>query len=203
MSTVKFSDGNTKMGKIPSVSLPAIKTCIHCACNQKCYAAKLERLRSNVRAAYQHNLDVYLKDEGTYWREVEATIMLSRFFRFHVSGDIIDRDYLTNIFAIAWRNPHCEILCFTKKYDIVNQLLKSPLTDGKIPKNLHLILSAWPGLQMENPFNLPEAHVIMRDGTTTARFDAVQCGGNCAECARTSGGCWALRNGQQVVFHEH
>ena len=24
MSTVKFSDGNTKMGKIPSVSLPAI-----------------------------------------------------------------------------------------------------------------------------------------------------------------------------------
>lgn len=26
MSTVKFSDGNTKMEKIPSVSLPAIRT---------------------------------------------------------------------------------------------------------------------------------------------------------------------------------
>ncbi len=30
MSTVKFSDGNTKMGKIPSVSLPAIKTFLIC-----------------------------------------------------------------------------------------------------------------------------------------------------------------------------
>lgn len=29
MSTVKFSDGNTKMGKIPSVSLPAIKVDIN------------------------------------------------------------------------------------------------------------------------------------------------------------------------------
>lgn len=66
MSTVKFSDGNTKMGKIPSVSLPAIKTCIHCACNQKCYAAKLERLRPNVRAAYQHMLRKDLSPKRIY-----------------------------------------------------------------------------------------------------------------------------------------
>ncbi|ETD17192.1 hypothetical protein [[Ruminococcus] lactaris] len=56
---------------------------------------------------------------------------------------------------------------------------------------------------MENPLSLPEAHVRYRDGTTTARDDAVECAGNCTECAITDGGCWSLQNGEQVVFNEH
>lgn len=44
MSTVKISDGNTKMGKIPSVSLPAIKTFLIC---QK---HKIESKFSNKKA---------------------------------------------------------------------------------------------------------------------------------------------------------
>jgi len=36
---VKISIGNTKMGKIPSVSLPPIKSCGNCKdCASKCYA---------------------------------------------------------------------------------------------------------------------------------------------------------------------
>ena len=81
MGTVKISKGNSKLGAIPSVSLPSIKTCRNCACQEKCYAQKLERLRPAVRNAYQHNLEVWLKDPETYWREVEASIMMSRFFR--------------------------------------------------------------------------------------------------------------------------
>lgn len=50
---------------------------------------------------------------------------------------------------------------------------------------------------------LPEAHVLYRDGTTTAREDAKKCGGNCTECACISGGCWSLKKGEQVVFKEH
>lgn len=203
MGSVKFSPGNAKMGSIPSVSLPAIRTCVRCECNQKCYAAKLERLRPNVRAAYQNNLEVLQNDPDTYWREVEATIMLSRFFRFHVSGDIVDMDYLTRMVSIAQHNPHCEILCFTKKFELVNRFLQSPTSQGHLPQNLHIVFSGWHGLQMDNPYHLPEAHVIMRDGSTTARPDAIPCSGNCAECARTNGGCWSLRRGQQVTFHEH
>ena len=56
---------------------------------------------------------------------------------------------------------------------------------------------------MDNPFQLPEAHVRYKDGTTTARPDAKECGGNCTECACTSGGCWSLHTGEQVVFNEH
>ena len=126
--------------------------------------------------------------------------MMSRFFRFHVSGDIPDDEYLSNMVRVAERNPHCKILCFTKKYDIVNKYLSSGRT---FPDNLQIVLSAWVGMEMNNPYDLPEAHVIYRDGSTTAREDAIQCGGNCSECATTDGGCWTLQRGQQVVFKEH
>ena len=200
MGTVKISKGNSKLGAIPSVSLPSIKTCRNCACQEKCYAQKLERLRPAVRNAYQHTLEVWLKDPETYWREVEASIMMSRFFRFHVSGDIPSFKYLVNMVAIAKRQPHCEVLCFTKKYNLVNEFIEQ---GGELPSNLHMIFSGWVGLEMANPFSLPEAHVRYRDGSTTAREDAIECSGNCTECALTEGGCWNLQKGQQVIFNEH
>lgn len=200
MGAVKISKGNSKLGAIPSVSLPSIKTCRNCACQEKCYAQKLERLRPAVRNAYQHNLEVWIKDPDTYWREVEASIMMSRFFRFHVSGDIPSFKYLINMVEIARRQPHCEILCFTKKYNLVNEFIEQ---GGELPGNLHMIFSGWVGLDMANPFSLPEAHVRYRDGSTTAREDAIECGGNCTECAMTEGGCWSLQKGQQVIFNEH
>lgn len=200
MGTVKISKGNSKLGAIPSVSLPSIKTCRNCACQEKCYAQKLERLRPSVKNAYEHNLGVLLSDPTTYWREVEASVMMSRFFRFHVSGDIPNVAYLENMAAVAGRNSHCEILCFTKRYEMVNEFIQK---NGELPSNLHMIFSGWVGLDMANPFSLPEAHVRYRDGSTTAREDAIECGGNCTECALTEGGCWNLQKGQQVIFNEH
>lgn len=126
--------------------------------------------------------------------------MMSRFFRFHVSGDIPDADYLQNMAGIAQRNQHCQVLCFTKKYEIVNDYI---LEHGALSDNLHMIFSGWVGLEMANPFSLPEAHVLYRDGSTTARPGATACGGNCSECALTDGGCWTLGPGEQVVFNEH
>lgn len=200
MSSVKISKGNQKMGCVPSVSLPSVVTCRTCDCQKKCYAKKLERLRPNVAAAYKHNLDLLRSDPKTYWREVEAAIMMSRFFRFHVSGDIPDDLYFENMVNITTRNPHCQILCFTKRYEIVNDYMEA---HTEIPRNLHIIFSGWPGLEMRNPFALPEAHVRFRDGSTTAQEGAHECKGNCSECAITDGGCWSLKRGESVVFNEH
>lgn len=198
---ISISPGNHKMGAIPSVSLPAVLTCRgDCACKQKCYAKKLERLRRTVREAYARNLNILTNSPDTYWREVEATVMVSRFFRFHVSGDIPNAAYFEKMVEIANRNPHCEILCFTKRYSTVNSYIES---HGALPKNLHMVFSAWKGLAMENPFRLPEAHVLYRDGTTTASADAKPCGGNCAQCCMHDCGCWSLQSGEQVVFKEH
>jgi len=202
---VKISPGNSKMGSIPSVSLPAVVTCRKdCSCVQKCYAHKLERIRANVRNAYKSNMDLYTNAPDVYWREVDGAMKMSRFFRFHVSGDIPDVDYLNNMMRLATINDHCQVLCFTKKFDMVNEKLTAMCEKGEqFPENLHLIFSGWKDLDMDNPYNLPEAHVKFRDGSTTARENAVECHGNCTECATTDSGCWKLTRGQQVVFNEH
>lgn len=198
---VKISPGNSKMGAIASVSLPAIKTCRkNCACSIKCYAHKLERIRKSVREAYEHNLRLLLEDPDTYWREVEGAIMANRFFRFHVSGDIPDKEYLLRMLEVTKRNPHCQILCFTKMYELVNEVRAEY---GEFPSNLHLIFSVWPSIELVNPYNFPTAHVRFKDGTTTADEWAVDCGGNCTECAITDEGCWVLEFGGQIVFDEH
>lgn len=198
---ISVSSGNIKMGRIPSISLPAIITCRKdCLCRNKCYAAKLEKIRPPVKAAYLHNLKMLREQPEVFWRQAEAVIMLSKYFRFHVSGDIPNREYFEKMVAISARQSHCEILCFTKKFSIVNQFI---VDGGVIPNNLHLIFSGWKGLSMENPFHFPEAHVLYKDGTTTAQPDAKMCGGNCTECAKTGEGCWTLRNGEQIVFKEH
>ena len=189
------------MGDIESVSLPSGITCRKdCDCINKCYARRLERIRPSVKNSYKHNLEVLQNTPDLYWREVEASVMMSRFFRFHVSGDIPDENYLHRMIWVAEKNPHCQILCFTKKHEIVNAVLDSC---GELPTNLHLIMSGWRGLEMHNPHNLPEAHVRYKDGTTTARSDAKPCGGNCTNCALVEEGCWTLKNGEQVVFDEH
>lgn len=116
-----------------------------------------------------------MEDPDTYWREVEAAIMLSRFFRFHVSGDIQTPDYFEKMVSVSRKNKHCQILCFTKQFEHVNTYLAEH-QEG-LPENLHVIFSGWPGLVMNNPFSLPEAHVVFRDGTTTAKEDAIPCNG--------------------------
>lgn len=204
--TVHISPGNHKMGSIPSVSLPAGETCRPDApCFGKCYARRLEAFRTSVHDSYVDNLAILKTDPETYWREVEGTIMMNRYFRFHVAGDIPDEDYLEHMVDIARRNRHCEILCFTKRYDLVNDLVRKKNTPPSevIPGNLHLIFSAWRGLEMQNPYGFPEAHVRYKDGTTTARKDAVPCGGNCTECAKNEGGCWNLTWNRQLVIKEH
>ena len=207
---VCISKGNTKMGSLQSVSLPSIITCRKCECNTKCYARKIERLRPNVAKSYQRNLRILRDDPEKYWREVEAAIMTSRFFRFHVSGDIINLDYLYKMIEIAARHKQTEILCFTKQYEIVNkaidnyrEICEDALVEDVIPKNLHIIFSGWPELNMVNPYNFPEAHVRFKDGSTTASANAYSCGGNCTECAMAGCGCWNLKSGEQIVFDEH
>ena len=200
---VSISRGNSKMGAIPSVSLPPIKTCSPEAvkhCGKKCYVRRYLGIRQKtVGAAYERNLYLLQNEPEKFWREVNAAVAMSTHFRFGVSGDIPDIGYLLNMIDVAKRNPHCQILCFTKQYEIINFHLK----EHTIPENLHIIFSAWKGLPMDNPHNLPEAHVFFKDGTTTAKDGARYCSGNCYECATANTNCWSLKPGGQVIFKEH
>ena len=155
--------------------------------------------RKTVREAYERNLYLLQNEPEKFWREVNGAMAMTTHFRFGVSGDIYNMDYLEHIVELTRKNKQCEVLCFTKQFDIVNEYLKH----HRLPKNLHLIFSAWKGLDMPNPNNLPEVHVFYRDGTTTAKDGAKYCSMNCFECAVENRNCWSLQNGEQIIFKEH
>ena len=197
---LSISPGNVKMGAIPSVSLPPVTTCPKgCPCAAKCYALKLCKLRPNVRAAYAGNLSLLQEAPAAYWLQVKAAACVTRYFRYHVSGDILDRDYLDNMAQTARELPHTEFLAFTKNYAVVNDYLAE---GHEIPANLHLIFSEWGGgWDVPNPYNLPTAAVIFKGSKPLDNWKI--CGGNCAECACQGVGCWELKPGETIAFYEH
>lgn len=204
-ASVSISKDNRKMNGdgciIPSVSISPVLTCSNCSqCSKYCYALKMARLRSNVNKSWAKNLAIYRADPEKYFSQIDKAAKFSRYFRWHVSGDIIDAKYFAGMLKIAQDNPHTEFLAFTKNYSVVNNYIDN---GGTIPANLHLIFSGWVGLKMDNPHNLPTSHPIFSDGTTSAPDGAKWCGGNCAECAMAGAGCWTMQRGDAVIFALH
>lgn len=198
---VRFSGGNSKMGEVPSVSTLPFFTCperCHNTCGVKCYAAKLANLRPNVRNAYAHNTAMAIYKPVEYWRQIDEFVKGQRFFRFHVSGDIMNAAYFQHMIDIANNNPHCDILCFTKRYEVVNTWIEQ---NGDIPENLHVLFSGWQGLTPENPYNLPETNVYTCDDDFNATWKT--CGGNCFNCACRGLGCWQANAGDIIAFKMH
>lgn len=196
---ISISNGNTKMGAIPSVSLPACVTCNPSApCFKKCYAAKLERIYKSVKNAYARNFDILNDDPAAYWQQVKAAAVVTRFFRYHVSGDIPNAAYFAEMVKTAEEIPATKFLAFTKQYQTVNDFING---GGVIPENLKIIFSSWGAWKCENPHGLPVSEVIFK-GETPAE-DWKICGGNCAECACRGVGCWEVKNGETIAFYEH
>lgn len=197
---VKISNGNTKMGRIKSVSLPPVVTCRKDApCIKKCYARRLMRY-PNVRNAYDNNLSLYKQDSGEYFAQVEHIARLERFFRWHVAGDIPDVEYLANMCYIAIKCEDTQFLCFTKQHEIVNKYIGMGF---RIPHNLSLIFSEWEGLELNNPHNLPTAKVITQEQADAMQDKRFLCGGNCEHCVINKVGCWYLLDGESIYLVEH
>jgi hypothetical protein len=196
---ISISPGNSKMGAIPSVSLPPVVTCPKGApCAKKCYAAKLCRIYSTVRNAYQRNLDILNNDFNGYFEQVTKAARMTKYFRWHVSGDIPNYSYFANMVDVAKQLPTTQFLAFTKNYDVVNSFITY---DEKLPDNLKIIFSEWDGLTIDNPHNLPTAAVIFKGAKPAPNWKI--CGGNCAACACQGVGCWELKQGETIAFYEH
>ena len=203
---VSISNGNDKMGKIKSVSLPPIVTCpnwrlcLNAAGKHICYAERMykNKKHGSVKRAWDRNLAILESDRDLYFFQVKAAAIMERFFRFHVSGDIIDQDYLHRMCKLARECKHTTFMAFTKNYKDVNAYFEN----HRQPKNLKIIFSLpFDNSQIENPHNLPTAAVILK-GTTPADNWKI-CGGNCQECACRGVGCWELKKGETIAFDEH
>lgn len=174
MNGPRISEGNSKLGGIPNVSLPPVKTCANCSeCRKDCYALKSWRQYKNVRDAWGANYALVSKAPAVYFGGIQAYCKSWRpkFFRWHVAGDILGQGYLDLMSATARACPDTRFLCFTKRHD---------LDYSGIPENLRIRFSLWPGMVDPGP-GIPRAW--MQDGTETRiPKGATKCPGSCEKC---------------------
>ena len=198
---VSISNGNTKMGTVASVSLLPFLSCPgRCAntCGSACYAAKLANLRPNVLQSYANNQALAMYNPDLFWAQVNVAVMAVRYFRFHVSGDILNADYFRRMMEVARNNSRTEILVFTKRYEVVNAWIDE---NGELPENVHILFSGWNNLQTINPHNLPETNVFTTEDEVQDNWKI--CGGNCFECGCRGVGCWQAQKGDVIAFKKH
>lgn len=200
-----ISTGNTKLGAIMNISLPPVATCHNCGeCVKYCYAVRSYLRGANVYNAWNDNYLLFLTDSKRYFAEISQAVKLQRFFRWHVSGDILNGEYLAGMIRVAEENPKCEFLAFTKAYQIVNEAIDN---GAVIPANLHILFSAAPGTDMPNPHRLPECHIAFEDPVKNTYKGGAEyehhCNGNCTECAVNCCGCFFLKNGDVTIINQH
>ena len=202
---VCISTDNSKLGIIPNVSLPPIKTCIpNAPCTKSCYGRRFMVRFKNTRVAYDRNLEILQRDSQEFFNTVNGYFKCfrPRYFRIHPAGDFnlsktnpqINQDYLNSWFMLAANYPEITFLAFTKCYE---------LDYSNCPENVTVIFSAWFDLPL--PDALPDgvrgiAWVQNSAGDETRiPADAFKCLGNCDSCFE----CWELEQGKSVVFKLH
>jgi hypothetical protein len=202
---IHISAGNMKLGAIMNISLPPVATCHNCSsCKNYCYAVRSYNRLPDTAAAWNENYWLFISNPDKYFNEISKAVKLQRFFRWHVSGDIIDYDYFKGMIRVALENPKVEFLAFTKAYDIVNRCIEC---GWEIPENLHLLFSAAPGNKMENPHRIPECHINFEDPALNTYCGGAEyeyhCTGNCTECAINGCGCFFLKPGDVTIINQH
>ena len=200
---VKLQRGNRKTGaNCYTVSLAPIIDCSNCSgCKGQCYDIRNDVIYPQVIADRAKNSAIHKMQPNRYWHEIDQQIKANFVteLRLNVGGDLTDNDF-EYVATLGKENPRTMILFFTKNYKGINKFLEN----NSFPENVKPIMSAWEGMEMDNPHNLPCSHVLYEDGRTTApEYGAVYCGGNCSECAFNGDGCWNLKRGEHVIFKAH
>ena len=193
-----FSLGNTKMGAIASISLAPIKSCVKgvpCAKCGQCYALRIYSQYSQVKNAWDINYLSAKNNPKGYFDNIRLFLSdyyKNNFFRWHVSGDILNQSYLNNMVKIANEFKHISFLAFTKNYY---------LNYKNIPENLQINFSAWANYPMPKKTKMPVVYVNDKHNQDVRiPNDAIHCKGNCEKCAI----CWKLNKlNKSVVIDKH
>lgn len=205
MAKITISFKSKKLGRIPSLNIPPVLTCRKDApCFKLCYARKGTFNYKNVTQSHMDNYIAYNENQDGFFNEINNTlnndVIIYKYFRWHMSGDIIDMKYLYGMIELANKNKKTKFLAFTKKFDLVNMYLD--VTNKKLPKNLIIVFSAWDNrFEIPNPHNLPIAYVNFKDKKLNPEIphNAKRCNGDCTTCRI----CWNLKEGESTVFNQH
>jgi hypothetical protein len=140
MNHVHLTKGSGKLAGIISINTPT-STNPFCQSMQKkdsvcksCYAQRYEKLRPNIVEAFKRNL--FLSERELLPQEIPA--INEQIARFASYGELINMMHFINMIRIALANPRTVFTLWTKRYRIVQRVLKLM---GK-PDNLILIYSS-------------------------------------------------------------
>ena len=188
---ISISPGNRKMGEIASVSLPPIVTCPKWVpCKKLCYVtSNMSRYARSALKSYDRNYKIYKMDPEFYFAQIKYYCKLTEvhYFRYHVSGDIIDQSYLDNMAKVAEAVPDTRFMALTKAYDV---------DFHNIPENLSIMISGWPGYPIPKKLDyLP--NIWMQDGNEDRiPKDALLCSDKCDECFA----CWDSKQNKKDIY---
>lgn len=209
---VTISEGNRKLGAIPSVSFLPQMTCgrhsgVPLLCIADCYAMKMQGYTS-VAPSWKQNTEIwsdYPEDLINGVSEYLSKRSPAR-FRWTVGGDIPDAGFLDCVIYLARLHPGTRFRIFTKAYNLL------PIRHPSL-KNLRIGVSHWPG--MENPrikelegyahswlVPNPKSRAVMVGRLSDSGYKipraSRQCPGSCASCDM----CWT-RRWKHVKFNQH
>ena len=188
---IHLTDRNNKMGKTTNISLPPIISCANSEiCRDECYAVKFYRMWPEVKNAWDANFKLVVENDIVYFSQIRRYLLkkIPHYFRWHVSGDILDQNYLEQMKIIAKDYYFINFLVFTKYYT---------LNFNDAPKNLSIILSIWPGLDIPN-VDLPFAFIEREDEKRA--YNYIKCLDDCEACRI----CWELKEkGKNVLLKKH
>ena len=196
---IHVSLGNSKMGTIPSFSVLPIVTCKNCAeCSRYCYACKgCFNFNSNIMNLAENTALLFNDPERV---ENELNLFLNnsttlyRYFRFNVSGDICNMNYLNIVINIANKNQLTKFLVFTKNYSLFNEYFSK----NEKPENLCIVFSQWNNTKIDNPLSFPVA-IVNIENETIIPENAFHCSGDCSNCLE----CWNAKKETYRYFDLH
>ena len=110
--------GNTKVGNIPTFSLPSRLTCPGASawCIEHCYARRFERLRTFCRLGYSRNLVLTWDTERFIGAMLKAIPEDLPCFRIHVCGDLYSAEYARTWESICLQRPSVRFWAYTRAW---------------------------------------------------------------------------------------
>lgn len=178
---IHVSLGNTKLGKVPNISLVPGKDCGNCLpCINECYAVRPQHQYPDTREAWEENSRILREDYLDFFFQLYVWFTSRntkpKYFRVHVGGDFINQKIVDQWFKLARTYHKTKFFAYTKMvcFDY-----------SKRPKNFSVILSQWPGAPL-----LKQYHAKLRSAWLSndirAPKNAFKCMKSCDECRY----CW-------------
>lgn len=191
---LKISKNNSKIGKIPNLSLTPGTSCVpEIPCYREgCYARNSYNRFPATKKAWDSNLELWNSDSGQFFTDWDRWLTKHRpeRFRIFVGGDFPSQSFYFMVKFLAETHQETSFLAFTKRYNYIYETK---------PDNLQIVLSTWPGVPLPSNRGLPWSW--LKEDDRRPEVDCYVCQGGCTDCGFQ---CWnKLDADTHVVFKKH